>query len=122
MTRKQPKKTTYKKGLRAENIAALYLLLKGYWIVARRFKTKSGEIDLIARRGKTILIIEVKARKDLMSGHDAVDFMSQKRIMAAADIWLAQQKDAASLSLRFDVIIIRPWRLPTHIKNFASFN
>lgn len=122
MTREQQKQTTYKKGLHAESIAAFYIFLKGYWIVARRFKTKSGEIDLIARRGKTILIIEVKARKDLMSGHEAVNLTSQRRINAAADIWLAQQKDAASLSLRFDVIIIRPWRLPTHIKNFAFFD
>ena len=120
MRDKQQRKASYKKGLSAEIIAAFYLFLKGYFVIARRFKTKSGEIDLIARRGKTILIVEVKARKDLSLAHDAVDNLSYKRIMAAADIWLMQQQDAASLSLRFDVIIIRPWRLPHHIANFFN--
>lgn len=111
-------KKNYKKGLRAEKIAAFFLNLKGYHIVARRFKTHSGEIDLIAKRGKTVLIVEVKARPNLALAHDAVDKTSQKRIIAASDMWLAQQNDAAYLSLRFDVIIICPWRLPLHIAHF----
>ena len=52
------------RGRRAENIAAMFLRLKGYTILDRRCRTPFGEIDIIARRGKTIVFVEVKARRD----------------------------------------------------------
>lgn len=104
--------------MRAESLAAWYLRLKFYSIVARRFKTKLGEIDLIAKRGNLVAIIEVKARPTLAQAHDAVSQTAQNRIEAAADLWLARHKTQDKLTLRFDVIIIRPWRWPQHIKAF----
>jgi len=115
---KNRRKKAYKKGLRAEVLAALYLRLKGYRIIARRFKTHAGEIDLIARRGNLVAIVEVKARDTEQQAHEAITLAAQRRIEAAADIWLARQSDYARLSLRFDVIIIRPWHWPRHLPAF----
>ena len=68
-------------------------MLKGFRIVARRYRTKLGEIDLIARRGDLVLIVEVKARKTLIEAMEAIAHESERRIEGAADLWLARQND-----------------------------
>jgi putative endonuclease len=105
----------YKRGHRSEWLAAAALMFKGYRIVARRFKTKLGEIDLIARRGDLILVVEVKARPTLIEAMDAVGPQAMRRIEAAADLWLARQPDYARLSVRFDLIAILPRKWPVHV-------
>ncbi|MEK1891122.1 MAG: YraN family protein [Phyllobacterium sp.] len=105
----------YRRGRSAERLAALALMLKGYRIVGRRYRTKLGEIDLIARRGNMIAIVEVKARARLEQAMDSVNVLTQRRIEAAAEQWLARQPDHATLSLRFDLVAILPWRWPVHI-------
>lgn len=104
-----------RRGLRAEAIAALWLRLRGWRILARRFRTPVGEIDLIAKRGATLAIIEVKARDDLVTALDAVSAHSRRRIERAAEVFLANRPDASKFSPRFDVIVIRPWRRPRHL-------
>jgi len=110
----------YRKGHRGEWLAALALMLKGYRIVARRYRTPLGEIDLIARRGKLVAIVEVKARPTLAEAMEAVSYTAQRRIDAAADLWLARQPDYARLSLRYDLVAILPGRWPVHVKNIYS--
>ena len=105
----------YRRGHSAERLAALALMLKGYRIVTRRYRTKVGEIDLIARRGNIVAIIEVKARARLDQAMDSVNALAQRRIEAAADQWLARQPDQALLSVRFDLVAILPWRWPVHV-------
>ena len=107
----------YRKGHRGEWLAALALMLKGYRIVARRHRTKLGEIDLIARRGDMVAIVEVKARATLTQAMDAVGFEAQRRIEGAADLWLSKQPDAARLSIRFDIVAVLPRRWPVHVEN-----
>ncbi len=107
----------YRKGHRGEWLAALALMLKGYRIVARRYRTKLGEIDLIARRGDLVLIVEVKARAKLTEAMEAVSGLSERRIEAAADLWLARQPDYGKLSIRFDMVAVLPRRWPVHIEN-----
>ena len=68
-------------------------MLKGFRIVARRYRTKLGEIDLIARRGDLVLIVEVKARKTLIEAMEAIARESERRIEGAADLWLTRQTD-----------------------------
>ncbi|WP_455480458.1 YraN family protein [Bartonella sp. B12(2025)] len=119
MQKEQRQKSFYR-GVRAEKWAAWWLRFKGFYIVEIRFKTKCGEIDLIARRGNLVLIVEVKARSTLAEAMDAVSRLSERRIEAAADIWLARQKDYALLCIRFDLIAIVPWRLPRHIPSFFT--
>lgn len=105
----------YRRGHRGEWLAALALMVKGYRIVARRYRTKLGEIDLIARRGDLVLIVEVKVRPTLVEAMDAVARLSERRIEAAADIWLSRQRDHGRLSLRFDLVAVLPRRWPVHV-------
>jgi putative endonuclease len=105
----------YRRGHSAERLAAVALMLKGYRIIGRRYRTKLGEIDLIARRGDIVLMVEVKARATLEQAMDSVNLLTMRRIEAAADQWLARQPDHAKLSLRFDLVAILPWRWPVHV-------
>ncbi len=104
-------------GLSAENFAAWYLRLTGWRILQQRYKTKAGEIDLIAKKRKTVAFIEVKARKSRQAALEAVTPASQKRIVRAAKIFVAEHPKAGFFTLRFDVMIIRPWALPERIVN-----
>lgn len=97
--------------------AALALMLKGWRIVERRYRTPLGEIDLIARRGDVVAMVEVKARPTLEDAMEAVGHEAQKRIERAADLWLARQPDHAKLSLRFDIVAVLPRRWPVHVEN-----
>lgn len=107
----------YRRGHRGEFLASLALMAKGYRIVARRYRTKLGEIDLIARRGDLVLIVEVKARPTIVEAMEAVARSSERRIEGAADLWLARQPDHGRLSLRFDLVAVLPWRWPVHVEN-----
>ena len=105
----------FSRGHVSEYIAALYLLAKGYRIRAIRYRTKVGEIDIIARRGDLVVCVEVKARRDVDSAVFAVTGTAQHRIRAASDIWLSRQPDAHRLSLRYDIVAVLPWRFPKHL-------
>jgi putative endonuclease len=111
------KLAAYRRGFAAEYKAALFLLLKGYRISAMRYRTKAGEIDIIARKGDLVAFVEVKARKSIEAGVDAVGYETMRRIRSASDHWLARQTDFSRLSSRFDIMIVLPFRLPRHIKN-----
>lgn len=110
-----------RRGHRAETIAAWALRLKGYRILARRYRTKAGEVDLVARRGFVLAFVEVKARGETGLAIDAVPAAAQERIRAAADRWLATQEARGArisrFSLRFDVVAVLPGRWPIHIEN-----
>ena len=95
--------------------AAWWLRLFGYRILARRFRTKVGEIDLIARRGDIVAFIEVKRRHDLATGLEAVTPKARQRIRRAAELFIRRNPALAARALRFDVIVITPWTLPRHI-------
>lgn len=107
----------YRRGHRSEWFAAVALMLKGYRIVARRYRTKLGEIDLIARRGDLVAIVEVKARPTLAEAMEAIGRESAWRIEGAADLWFARQPDHARLSMRFDMVAVLPRRWPVHVEN-----
>lgn len=117
---REKKQKAFFRGHGAERLAAFVLMLKGFRIVARRYRTRLGEIDLIARRGNLVLIVEVKARDNLQSGHMAVTVQAMRRIEAAADLWLQRQSDHAQLSLRFDLMVVLPRRWPKHVPAFFT--
>ena len=104
-----------KRGERGEWLAALVLRLKGFRIVARRYRCKAGEIDLIGRRGDLVVIVEVKARATLEDALAAITPSAWRRIEAAADHWTARQRDHGRLSIRFDVIAVLPGKWPVHV-------
>jgi Predicted endonuclease distantly related to archaeal Holliday junction resolvase len=105
-----------RRGRRAELLAALALSLKGYRILAWRYRAPYGEVDLIVRRGDTIAFVEVKARAETRAGVDAVPFEAQRRIAAAGEHFLSRRRDFARLSWRNDVVVVRPWRWPIHFE------
>ena len=104
----------FRRGQVSEYIAALYLAAKGFRIRAIRYRTRLGEIDIIARRGDLVVCVEVKARRDVGAAVFAVTGTAQQRIRAASELWLARQPDAHRLSLRYDIVAVLPWRFPKH--------
>lgn len=109
------RRKAYHRGHKGEYLAGWALRLKGYRIVAKRFKTKSGEVDIIARRGNLIAMVEVKARPTLEQAMDAVSVTALRRIEAAGDDWLTKQSDYAKLSIRYDLMAVLPRRWPIHV-------
>jgi len=102
-------------GQRAERLAAFALRLSGWRIMARRWRSKAGEIDLVVRRGWLIASIEVKARGDLTDALEAVSARQRARIVRAASSFLAQHPKFANLGVRFDAMAVTPGRWPRHI-------
>jgi putative endonuclease len=105
------------RGHKSETMAVWWLRLKGYRIIARRFKTRLGEVDIIARKRDVVAMVEVKARATLIEAMDAVDYSTMRRIEAAGDLWLAKQRDHARLNIRYDLIAILPRKLPVHVES-----
>lgn len=103
-------------GRRAESLAALWLQLKGWKILARRARTPVGEVDLIARRGRTLAFVEVKARASADQAALALDDYRLRRVAAAAEA-LAPRYARPGDDLRLDAIFIVPRRWPRHLVN-----
>jgi putative endonuclease len=110
----------FQTGLSAESRAAAYLMAKGYRILAKRFRTPYGELDLVAKRRNLVAFVEVKARATLDEAAFAITPHQQGRIINAAQAWLAAHPDYAEFELRFDAILIAPRRLPRHL--LAAFD
>jgi putative endonuclease len=91
------------------------LIAKGYRIAARRWKSPVGEIDIVARRRNLLVFVEVKARVGLDEAAFAVTPHQRRRILAAARAWLARHPDDAASAMRFDAILVAPWRMPRHV-------
>ena len=104
-------------GISAESRAAAWLIAHGYRILARRFKSPLGEIDIIAARRRTLIFVEVKARATLDEAAEAVTERQKQRIAAAAEIWLAANPVPAISDMRFDAILVTPGKLPRHIQS-----
>lgn len=104
-------------GRRAETVAALYLRCKGYCIEGRRVRTPAGEIDIVARRGLMLIFVEVKARVAHEAALEAVTPRQQRRIERAAAWYAARRNHLAAPTMRFDVVVVRPWRLPSHLRD-----
>lgn len=104
-----------RRGLWAERICCLWLRLKGYRIVARQFRTPVGEIDIAARRGRILAIVEVKARANRETALAAITWRQQQRILRATGVLLRRRPELVTLQPRFDAMLVLPRRLPHHI-------
>lgn len=104
-----------RRGRRGEFLCALLLRAKGYRVIARRLKTPMGEIDIIARRGRTLAVVEVKTRGEWTPALEAVTARQRGRLVRAARAFLAVEPRYARFTVRFDVMIVRPWRFPRHL-------
>jgi putative endonuclease len=106
-----------RKGRFAEAVAAFLLTCKGYRILARRYRTPVGEVDLIARRGRRLAFVEVKLRESAGAAAHAVTPRQQHRIARAAEHWLAQRAPQGEWEAAFDVVLVAPWSWPRHLKS-----
>ncbi len=104
-----------RKGHWAETLAALLLQIKGYSILERRFRSRAGEIDLIARRGRRIAFVEVKTRSTVDQAAWSITPHQQARIARAAEHWLAIKGGPQDFDMSFDVVLVAPWAWPRHI-------
>ena len=115
--RRPERVAAFRLGLSAESRAAMVLIAKGYRILARRFKTPVGEIDIVARRRRSLVFVEVKARERVDDAAEAVTGRAKQRIVAAAELWLSRNPADAQSDIRFDVILVMPGKIPQHIPN-----
>ena len=115
--RKAERIKALRRGSLSEYLAALSLILRGYRILAMRYRVKAGEIDIIARKGDLVSFVEVKARATAADSVFAVNGLTQSRIRNASLYWLQTQKDAGQLSYSYDIVAVRPWRWPEHFRD-----
>jgi putative endonuclease len=109
------RRIAFRFGLTAESRAAAFLIAKGYRILARRFRTPLGEIDIVALRRGVLVFVEVKARDNFDEAAEAIGKRQQNRIIGAAQMWLAAHPEDAMRDMRFDAILVIPGRLPRHL-------
>ncbi len=95
----------------SEHLAALILRLKGFTILETRYKTPVGEIDLVAKRSNLIAFVEVKARPAVEDALSAVSHRAQRRIIAAADVFVARHPHLAHCDMRYDIFAVAGWRI-----------
>ncbi|MBI4968744.1 MAG: YraN family protein [Rhodospirillales bacterium] len=110
-----------RRGRWAEAAAILLLRLKGYAILAQRYRTGpgtgAGEVDLIARKGNLVAFVEVKARADADRAAHSITPRQQARIARGAEAFLQAHPELAGLDARFDVVLVAPLRPPVHLEN-----
>jgi putative endonuclease len=109
------RRQAFRRGHVAELKCLWHLRLCGWRILARRFRVPSGEIDLIARRGRVLAAIEVKARNDLAAAIESISPRQRRRVARALNHFLTQRPDLAQLDIRFDVMLVTPGRWPRRI-------
>jgi putative endonuclease len=109
------RQVAFRVGISAESRAAALLIAKGFRILARRFRSPVGEIDIVARRRHLLVFVEVKARERLDDAAWSVTERQRARIIAAAEAWLADHPDASIQDIRFDAMLVAPGRMPQHI-------
>lgn len=117
---KRRRQRRYLSGLAAERLAAIWLTFKGYKVLGRRVRTASGEIDLIAVRGRRLAFVEVKQRRNLGAAEAAIQSHQRQRVRQAAELWLSRQRKFQEHEIGFDLVFLLPWRWPQHIKNGLS--
>ena len=102
-------------GLSAESRAAALLVAKGFRILARRWRSPAGELDIVARRRALLVFVEVKARASFDGAAESVTPQQRRRLIAAAEAWLATHPPDGIADMRFDVMLVVPGKFPRHL-------
>ena len=103
-----------RRGRLAEWLCLWHLRLRGWQILARGWRCPAGEIDILARRGRVLAVIEVKSRGEFATAASALAPRQRRRITRAAEAFVLQRSELAGLDLRFDLMLVAPLRLPRH--------
>jgi len=117
MTRRRSYQSAERHGRLAETLCAMLLRLKLYRVLARHWKSPVGELDIVARRGRVVVVVEVKARDAIDAAAEAVSLRQRQRIGRAAAQFLASRPDLAGCDIRFDVMLVAAGRWPVHLRN-----
>ena len=104
------RQNAYRKGLCAETLASMYFSAKGYKILERRYKTRYGEIDILARKGEMLVAVEVKSRQTIEEALYALSAKSRQRIQNSLLHFIADHPEYNDFDLRFDLF--------AHVKGF----
>lgn len=118
--RRPERVAAFRTGLSAESRAAMLLVAKGYRILARRWRSPVGEIDIVARRRNTLVFVEVKARDTVDAAAECISEPQKRRILAAANAWLATYPAHTTCDIRFDAVLVAPRSMPRHV--MAAFD
>ena len=111
------RRAAFNRGRRGERAALWWLRLKGYRILAQDYRSPAGEIDVVARRGSTLAIIEVKSRDSAAAAAEAITPRQRSRIFGAVRLFLVRHPVHAACAIRFDIMLVTPGRWPRHIVN-----
>ncbi len=111
------RRKSYRTGLFAEWVAAYFLRLKGYRILAQRYKTPGGEIDLIVRKGRVLIMVEVKARRKIGEALEAITPKNRARVEKATRYFLSEHPEFSNFNIRFDAIAFAP---PFHVHHLDN--
>jgi putative endonuclease len=109
------RRKSHQRGLYAETLAAWWLRLKGYRILATRYKTPVGEIDIVARRRRTLAFVEVKARSTVADAAASIHARNQQRVVRAAQHYLQSHPQYAADTIRFDAVLVTWYGWPHHL-------
>ncbi len=109
--------TAQRRGRFAEALAALRLMLAGWRIVERDLHLPAGQVDLVARRGRVLAFVEVKARATADDAAESLHPAQRRRIERAAGQYLAKRPQFAAFDVRFDMVLVAPGRWPRHVKD-----
>jgi len=113
------RRAAWRRGRRGETLAAWWLRLKGYQLLGRNLRfgrgSTAGELDLVARRGRLVAFVEVKRRATRAQAAAALTPAQRRRIERGAAAFLARHPECAGCDLRFDLILLAAWRLPSHL-------
>lgn len=104
--RRQGGQTAHGRGLRAEDMAAAALVRDGWSVLARRLRTEAGEVDIVAERHGLLALVEVKSRAALADAAMALTPRQRARLVAAADIILADHPHWGGGGVRFDLVLV----------------
>ncbi|MFN3815571.1 YraN family protein [Brevundimonas sp.] len=110
----------HKAGHAAEWLAAAWLMAKGYQVLGFRLKSRAGEIDLLARRGGVLAVVEVKRRATLDQALGALSETQKARLMAAGKAVARNRPSLKNLSLRLDMVALAPGRFPRHVRGLSQ--
>lgn len=111
------RRTRERRGRVAEWIAAAFLCLKGYRILARRYRSELGEIDLIAVRGRRLAFVEVKRRPTIEEAEAAISYRQAERLARAAEQWVWRHPAYRNREIGLDALLLAPGKLPRHRPN-----
>ncbi len=111
----ESRKRAEARGRWAEHLAAWRYRLGGFRLLARRYRTSAGEIDLVMRRGRLLVFVEVKARAALEEALHALQPHQRERLTRAASVYLRDHPSHNNCAMRFDLIAVQPWRFPVRV-------